>query len=86
MGRCDSHAGIIKALFSNGDLEVELVDNSGVVVGQLDGLAAAPDLLVALWSLLELLHCRSHLPCHLCSHSIPSQRTPHQPCAIVSTA
>jgi hypothetical protein len=64
----DSQAGVVEALLSNGDLEVELVDNGGVVVGQFDRLAATPDLLVTLGSLLKLLHTCAHLACHLQVH------------------
>lgn len=64
----DSQAGIVKALLSDGDLEVELVDDGGVMVGQFHRLAATPDLLVTLRSLLKLLHTCAHLACHLQVH------------------
>lgn len=64
----DSQAGVVKALLSDGDLEVELVDDGGVVVGQLHRLAATSDLLVTLGSFLKLLHTCPHLACHLRVH------------------
>ena len=71
---CGSHAGVVKALLGNGDLEVELVDDGGVVVRLLHRPAAAPDLLVALGRLLETAaRVAPILPCHLLQHTASPQ-------------
>lgn len=61
-----SHASIIVALFSDGHLKVEAVDNGGVMVRLLCLAAAALNLLVAFRGLCELLSRAPHLVGHLC--------------------